>query len=665
MRRWGLFFLVLVLVAGGVLGWALLNVNRYLNDNRAWIEAQAESALGRQVSLGEIGISLWGGFGATIADLEVADDPAFSDQPFVQASGVRVNVALLPALLGRIEVREVVLEAPVVRLIRTKAGMNVDSIGAAAPEKTPTPEPPEAPSDEGSGAAAMALVVALVTIDDGEIDYTDRTVSPPSSQVLRDLDLRVTDLGTSEPASLSLAVAVLGSAEQNLTLSGDVGPLPLSTVEDAEPIALDLSLEIGPAALALLGTVQMGPPLSIDLKVDSNDAPLEGLSALVPELAGYELSGTAAVHVAVKGRVDGAALPALTGDVALSDVAARVGDSSDEIEGMSAKLEFLGEATRLAGEVRIDRGQVQNADFTAFLLQAKLADDVASLDGIELSLFGGTYTGKGRYDFRDGKNPRFDLRQDLRNLDVAQILESQAPDAAGRMTGTLSGSLEVSGAGDNGDAIRQSLRGQGAVAVADGVLVGVNLPEAILQSLTGVSGLTGLLSDELRSKYVDIFSADDTSFEKLSASIVIADQKATTDDAVVAARDYALRGEGSVDFEGQLDFTAKFVASEGLTADVIKSVREVRYITNADDRLEVPVKIVGTLPEVKVEPDAAFVARSLTKGALGKGLELLGGGRKDEPTDAPADEAADEKEKRPEEVGAELIERGIRGLFGD
>lgn len=666
MRRWGLFLLVLVLVAGGVLGWGLLNVNRYLNQNRPWIEKQAEAAIGREVSFGAIGVSLWDGFGATLSDLSVADDPAFSDEPFLEAAGVRVEVSILPALLGRIEVREVVLETPVVRLIRTRAGMNTDSIAAVA-SSDPSRDSADArgPSAEGASLQSAAVVVALVSIEDGALDFTDRTSAPVETQVVRDIDLRVTGLGTDAPASLDLALALLGSDRQNVVLSGDVGPLPLAATESPEPIDLDLELVVGPANLKLSGELRMGPPFVVDLRIDSNEASIGGFRPFLPQLADYEVSGTAAVHLVLRGAVGGSRLPELTGDIGLSNVDVGLPESSGQIQGLSAKIEFLGEATRCKGELRIERGQVQNAEFAAFLLRAGLAGEVASFENIEMSLFEGTYAAKGRYDFRDPKQARLDLRQNFRDLDVGQILESQAPEAAGRMTGKLSGSLALEGSGGNGEAIRRTLRGKGKVAVSDGVLVGINLPEAILQSLTGVKGLTQILPEEIRTKYAEVFSQDDTPFETLSASVVIAEEKASTDDAVVAARDYALRGKGSVDFDGLLDFVVRFVASEGLTADARKSVREVRYITNEGGRLEVPVRIVGTIPDVKVQPDANFIARALTTGALDKGLELLRNQGGDGSSSASGAEADDGKTGRPEEVGAELIERGLRGLFGD
>ncbi len=668
MRRWGLIVLVSLAVVGGLIGFALFNIDRYLNENRDWIASRVESATGRRVSLGEIGLSLWGGFGAAVADLAIADDPAYSDEPFVRADLVRVEVALWPALFGRIEVREIVLEAPTVRLIRTASGMNFDSIGStgAGDEAPPGRSSDDAGDEVASGAPALGLIIALLSIEDGQVEYIDRAVAPASTTAVRQIDLRVTGVGEPELATVDFAAAIFESPEPNLRLGGELGPLTLGAVEGETPIDLALELQVGPAALSVGGRVHVGPPLNLGVKVDGDDVPLSGWSDLVPALRAYQLGGRVDVHASVEGKVEGKSLPVVQGKVVVSEGSFRATTSADQADGIAAELELMG-TTSARGEVRIARGTIQNAPFENLRMKLVVEDDVARLEGLELGLFDGTLRGSGRYDFRKADDPRFDFRQELRELDVDAMLRSQIPSADGRMTGRLSGSLQIAGGGPNEDAIRASLRGNGSLDVADGVLVGVNLPEAILRSVTGIEGLTTLLSPDLREKYVDVLTAQDTTFEELSTSIEIANEEVTTSDTVVAARDYALRGEGRVDFDGRLDFTATLVASDRLTGDVVERVREARYITNADGRLEIPAKIVGVLPDVKVEPDAAFLARSLTKGALGKGLELLGGGASgDEPEDGATRDAdgAPEK-KRPEEVGADLIEKGLRGLFGD
>jgi hypothetical protein len=99
---------------------------------------------------------------------------------------------------------------------------------------------------------------------------------------------------------------------------------------------------------------------------------------------------------------------------------------------------------------------------------------------------------------------------------------------------------------------------------------------------------------------------------------------------VVAARDYELRGAGTVTFEQQADLTATLTASQELTTDLTAAVRQARYLVDDAGRLAIPFRLVGTLPGVKPRPDAAFVERVLQRAIVGEGLgDLLGGDQQD------------------------------------
>ena len=138
MRKWIVLGVILLLIAGAVV-LAFANLNSYLNRNKDWLADQIANALGRKVSFSEIGVQLFGGFGARIKDLTIADDPAFSKDDFVKAGDVQVSMALWPALFGRYEVKRVVLVKPEVSIIRTKEGFNYDSIGGKSPQSPKAP----------------------------------------------------------------------------------------------------------------------------------------------------------------------------------------------------------------------------------------------------------------------------------------------------------------------------------------------------------------------------------------------------------------------------------------------------------------------------------------------------------------------------------------------
>ena len=60
--------LVLVILAGV----ALVNLNGLINRNKDYLLAQAKEALGRDVKIGDIGVTLWGGIGVRLQKPQLA-----------------------------------------------------------------------------------------------------------------------------------------------------------------------------------------------------------------------------------------------------------------------------------------------------------------------------------------------------------------------------------------------------------------------------------------------------------------------------------------------------------------------------------------------------------------------------------------------------------------
>src|SRR5687768_15071801 len=83
-----------------------------VNQFRPFIEGKASAALGRQVDLGNLKLSL-SSASLTTETLVIADDPAFSSTPFLEARSVSVGVELLPLILSRaLEVTTISIESP-------------------------------------------------------------------------------------------------------------------------------------------------------------------------------------------------------------------------------------------------------------------------------------------------------------------------------------------------------------------------------------------------------------------------------------------------------------------------------------------------------------------------------------------------------------------------
>src|SRR5271166_5507690 len=114
----------IVLIVVGVLV-VLLIVAPFLipvNQFRPTIEQKASAALGRKVEVGNLSLSLFSG--ALGADnLSIADDPKYSNSPFLTAKSVKVGVELMPLIFSKtLNVTDVTIDSPQVSLIRSAGG---------------------------------------------------------------------------------------------------------------------------------------------------------------------------------------------------------------------------------------------------------------------------------------------------------------------------------------------------------------------------------------------------------------------------------------------------------------------------------------------------------------------------------------------------------------
>ena len=121
-------------------------------------------------------------------------------------------------------------------------------------------------------------------------------------------------------------------------------------------------------------------------------------------------------------------------------------------------------------------------------------------------MYGGTLQISSRVD-RSTDPPRFTANVQMRNLDVAKVLEV-TPSARGKMGGT--GELDLQLLGSLSDAWKKTLSGTGKFAVRNGHLPGVNLSSAP-QSLGKMAGVGG-----------------DTPFTVLEGDVNIANQRVSS-----------------------------------------------------------------------------------------------------------------------------------------
>jgi uncharacterized protein involved in outer membrane biogenesis len=287
--------IVVVVLAGGT---AILvaNLDKIVDSRKDYLLAQAETKLGREVTVDDVGVTLLGGIGVRLGGVTIADDPAFSSDRFVTAEDLTVRVKLWPLLKKRLEVKRLVLNKPVIRVIRNTDGvLNVSTIAAADTTTEAGSEGQGADVKAATPAAAASLVLAFADIEEGTVRYDDRQAGRVVE--LDQIDLEVKNAGLGQVAEIKFAAAAF-SDEQNIELEGKVGPVErLEAAEDLTPTPVSLKVSLGPLAVDKLRTALPDAPQLErldDLELGDVNATLE-ITGTVGALELSDATVTAAV----------------------------------------------------------------------------------------------------------------------------------------------------------------------------------------------------------------------------------------------------------------------------------------------------------------------------------------------------------------------------------
>ncbi len=239
MRKWIVMGAVLFAFCAVVV-LALLNLNSLINRNKDYFLGQAERALGRKVSVGDVGVTLWGGVGLTLSNFTMSDDPSFSSSHFVHAEDLQINVKLLPLLRKDFQVKRLILHKPIIQVIRNKEGrFNFSTIGQDNKDNKEKQKEPGKAEKEKEQKASPALLIAMVDVSGGEVHYLDQKAGTDFRA--NQIDFKVKDFDLKRPFSAELAAAVF-SEKQNFKLQALIGPVGSQT--DFSDVPVDGKVDI-------------------------------------------------------------------------------------------------------------------------------------------------------------------------------------------------------------------------------------------------------------------------------------------------------------------------------------------------------------------------------------------------------------------------------------
>lgn len=218
----------------------VINVNKF----KPTLESDLTTALGRKVQIGNIELSILSG-GVKVNDVSIADDPAFSQSPFLQAKQVTAGVALLPLIFsGNLAVSSFTVTDPQVSLLHSASGKwNFSSLGGA----------PKAPAG-AAPATTSAAKTTNISVQNLTISNATVVVGMPGArgktQTYQGVNIHASDL--SYTSQFPFKVSAKTPGEGDLSVEGKAGPINAS---DASLTPLTATIAVKNLDLAKTGFV--------------------------------------------------------------------------------------------------------------------------------------------------------------------------------------------------------------------------------------------------------------------------------------------------------------------------------------------------------------------------------------------------------------------------
>ncbi|GGK44348.1 AsmA family protein [Salinarimonas ramus] len=422
LRRVVIGLAVLAALAAGAL--ALVPVLIPAETVRARLAAEIEARTGWRVAFdGPVSLGVVPEIALSAERLRIESAPNAADALAADVERAAFGLALAPLLSGSIRLTDIVLERPVVRIVR----------GVAA-----------APDGSADDDASLAGRLASVSIDRLSVEDGLLVLRGPGGETRLD-DLALT-LAMPDPAGETMIDASGALDGRPVSLEARIAsPLALVSGE-----AVDVSLDLEapgrlPAPLALGAEATWSAPrLALrDVDLASGESRLSGAADVV--LGG----GAPAIDVRLAG-------PLL--DLDALAPAGGGGAGGGETIDLSALGTVVGDV-----ELGLERLRVAGREIAPALLRAQLEDDAATLAVDEAGIGGGRVSGEARIG-RDGARARVSGSLAARALDVASLVPPGAPPVSGRLAADLRFAL----AGETMPALRASLNAAGRIALSEG-----------------------------------------------------------------------------------------------------------------------------------------------------------------------------------------------------
>ncbi len=224
----------------------VVNVNSF----RAKLESELTTTLGREVKVGNLGLSILSG-SVSAEELSIADDPAFGKNPFIRAKALNVGVEVMPLVFSRsLHVTDLTLDRPEIVLLQSASGKwNFSGLGGNTNSKPASAgrAKSSSPSSPGAQESPSSLSISKLKVKDGRVSV-GRANSSAKPHVYDHVNVTVRDFSFASQFPFTLSTDLPGGGQ--LKLDGKAGPIHSS---DAALTPLEAQINVKRLDLAASG----------------------------------------------------------------------------------------------------------------------------------------------------------------------------------------------------------------------------------------------------------------------------------------------------------------------------------------------------------------------------------------------------------------------------
>jgi AsmA protein len=673
------------------------------NDFRDDISARVSEATGREFNIeGELGLSLFPWLAVEVGRSTLGNAEGFGDRPFASFEQAHLSVQLIPLIFRQeITVGTASLDSLILNLEVAADGSNNWDDLAQADEAAPADTDAPGTTLEALDIAGIRVSNATISYSDAQAGsrYLVNALTLETGRISADapFDVEAEFDFEAEPGELAGRLALsgttlLGSAFDVLTLENlnvagqlagiaegmtdfdfgarrmvvdmnaetvtmgemDLGILGLRMTANVAPFsyagtpAPQATIQVQPFSLKdLMSAMGVEPPVTADpsalRRVAFNAEAAVGETAIALRsmsltLDDTTLTGRLSYPLTENGLIEfDLAADSINVDayMAPADEASGAADAgTDDIE---IPVDMI-RALQARGKVTLERATLSGMLFENLELGVNSANGNLRLHPVSAELFDGTYSGDVRID-ASGNIPRISVNEKIEGVSLTPLARSMFDQE--NLSGTIAGSFELRGAGQNLSAIRSDLDGTMAFQLADGAWEGTD----VWHQLRSARALFRKEPPPERR------NPPRTEFSSVIATGTVTKGVFRNEDLLAELPFLQLSGNGSVDLtRAEIDYSMQarvlerpeFVdgASEGELKDFTEAV--------------IPLKISGSLNSPSIRPDIDGMLKAEVKKVVDQKRDelkdrlvnkLLGSGEKDKDGEEATTDEKQEEEK--------------------